>query len=173
MGHFVPLGDYTWRNTGPSWQLRIPRESRFAYPQSQAGWLSNKPGHQKQESCLPHSETVRAGDPHPAHCAQQEPTQTGKLKAPAASSSLRPWGLQPTRLLCPWDSPGKHTGVGCHALLQGIFPTQGSNPGLPHFEQIHYRLRQHGSSNTWICPAKSLCCPPENTTTLLISYSPK
>ena len=33
----------------------------------------------------------------------------------------------PTSLLCPWDSPGKNTGVGCHALLQGIFPTQGSN----------------------------------------------
>ena len=35
--------------------------------------------------------------------------------------------LRPTRLLCPWDSPGKNTGVGCHAL-QGIFPTQVSNP---------------------------------------------
>ena len=34
------------------------------------------------------------------------------------------------RLLCPWDSPGKNTGVGYHALLQGIFPTQGSNPHL-------------------------------------------
>ena len=33
----------------------------------------------------------------------------------------------PARLLCPWDSPGKNTGVGCHTLLQGIFPTQGSN----------------------------------------------
>ena len=32
--------------------------------------------------------------------------------------------------LCPWDSPGKNTEVGCHALLQGIFPTQGSNPSL-------------------------------------------
>ena len=40
------------------------------------------------------------------------------------SDSLRPHGRQPTRLLCPWDSPGKNTGVGCHALLQGIFPTQ-------------------------------------------------
>ena len=39
-------------------------------------------------------------------------------------------GLQPTRLLCPWDSPGKNTGVGCHFLLQGIFLTQGSNPSL-------------------------------------------
>ena len=34
------------------------------------------------------------------------------------------------RLLCPWDSPGKSSGVGCHFLLQGIFPTQGSNPSL-------------------------------------------
>ena len=43
------------------------------------------------------------------------------------SNSLRPPGLWPTRLLCPWDSPDKNTGMGCHALLQGIFPTQGSN----------------------------------------------
>ena len=46
------------------------------------------------------------------------------------SDSLQLYGLQPTRLLCPWDSPGKNTGVGCHALLQGIFLTQGSNPCL-------------------------------------------
>ena len=38
------------------------------------------------------------------------------------------------------DSPGKNTGVGCHALLQGIFPTQGSNPGLPHCRWILYHL---------------------------------
>ena len=35
---------------------------------------------------------------------------------------------EPGRLLCPWESPGKNTGVGCHVLLQGIFLTQGSNP---------------------------------------------
>jgi len=38
--------------------------------------------------------------------------------------------VDPTRLLRPWDFPGKNTGVGCHFLLQGIFLTQGSNPGL-------------------------------------------
>ena len=43
------------------------------------------------------------------------------------------------------DSPGKNTGVGCHALLQGIFPTQGSNPGLPHHRQILYHLSHQGS----------------------------
>ena len=44
------------------------------------------------------------------------------------SDSLPPCGLQPARLLCPWNSSGKNIGVGCHALLQGIFLTQGSNP---------------------------------------------
>ena len=42
------------------------------------------------------------------------------------------------------DSPGKDTGVGCHALLQGIFPTQGSNPGLLHCRQILYHLSHQG-----------------------------
>ena len=64
------------------------------------------------------------------------------------SNSLWPYGLQPTRLLCPWDSPGKNIGVGCCALLQGIFPTQGSNPSLLHL--LHWQedslpLRHLGS----------------------------
>ena len=56
------------------------------------------------------------------------------------SDFLRPRGLYPTRLLCPWDSLGKNTEMGCHALVQGIFPTQGSNPGLLHCRQILYHL---------------------------------
>ena len=52
--------------------------------------------------------------------------------------SLRPHGLLPTRLLRPWGSPGKNTGMGYHFLLQGIFPTQGLNPvsciGGRHFD---------------------------------------
>ena len=56
-----------------------------------------------------------------------------------------PHGLQSTSLLCPWDSPGKNTGVGCHALLQGIFPTQGSNPGLQHCREILYHLSHQES----------------------------
>ena len=43
-----------------------------------------------------------------------------------------PMDCSPTRLLCPWSLPGKNTGVGCHFLLQGIFPTQGSNLHLLH-----------------------------------------
>ena len=56
------------------------------------------------------------------------------------SDSLQPHGLYPTRLLCPWNSPGKNTEVGCHALLQGIFQTRGSHPGLLHCRKILYQL---------------------------------
>ena len=56
------------------------------------------------------------------------------------SDSLWSHRLQPARLLSPWDSPGKNTGVDCHSLLQRIFPTQGSNPGLLHCRQILYCL---------------------------------
>ena len=61
------------------------------------------------------------------------------------SDSLRPHGRQPTRLFCPWHSPGKNTGVGCHSLLQGIFLTQGSNMGLLHCRQVIYQLSHQGS----------------------------
>ena len=53
------------------------------------------------------------------------------------------------------DSPGKNTGVGCHTLLQGIIPTQGSNPGLPHCGWILYRLSHQGNPQIleWVaCP---------------------
>ena len=50
-------------------------------------------------------------------------------------------------LLRPWDSPGKNTGVGCHFLLQGIFPTQGSNPGLLLCRHTPYHLSHQGSQS--------------------------
>ena len=59
-----------------------------------------------------------------------------KWSRSVVSDSLWPHGLQPVRLLCPWDFPGKNTGMGCHFLLQGIFPTQGLNLGLPHCRQM-------------------------------------
>ena len=50
-----------------------------------------------------------------------------------SDSSCTPWTVA-CQILCPWDSPGKNTGVGCHALLQGIFLTQESNPSLLHWQ---------------------------------------
>ena len=57
-----------------------------------------------------------------------------------AQSGLTVTPLQPARLLCPWNSPGKNPEVGSHFLLQGIFPTQGSSPGLLSGRQILYHL---------------------------------
>ena len=58
----------------------------------------------------------------------------------AVSDSLRPRGLY-----SPWNSPGQNTGVGSRSFLQGIFPTQEWNPGLPHCRQILYHLSHQGS----------------------------
>ena len=54
--------------------------------------------------------------------------------------SLRPHGLQPTSLLCPWNFPGKNAGMGCHFLLQGIVPIQGLNLGLLHWQADFFPL---------------------------------
>ena len=67
-------------------------------------------------------------------------------KSESVSCSLGPHGLQPARLLCPRDSPGKNTGGGCHALLQGIFPTQGLNPGLQHSRQVLCHLSDQANN---------------------------
>ena len=59
-------------------------------------------------------------------------------------NSLRPHGLQYARLLCPWNSPGKITGMGCHFFHQWMFSTQGSNSRSPHCERILYCLSHQG-----------------------------
>ena len=56
-----------------------------------------------------------------------------------------PVGAPSGWLLCPWSSPGKRTGVGCHFLLQEIFLTQGLNPGLLRCRQMLYHLSHQGS----------------------------
>ena len=80
------------------------------------------------------------------------------------SDSLQSCGLQ-----SPWNSPGQNTGVGSLSLLQGIFPTQGSNPGLPHCRQILYQLSHEGSPGIleWVAyPFSRGSSWPENQTTI-------
>ena len=90
--------------------------------------------------------------------SQFAPTQLPPPEIPKVSESevtqscltvCNPHGLQPTRLLRPWVFPGKSTRVGCRFLLQGIFPTQGWNSGLPHCKQMllpFYHLRHQGTN---------------------------
>ena len=75
--------------------------------------------------------------------------------------------LRPHRSYSPWNSPGQNTGVGSLSLLQGIFPTQGSNPGLPHCRQILYQLSHQGSLRTLKWVAYPFCrgsSQPKNQT---------
>ena len=78
---------------------------------------------QSREGCLAFKMEV-------VSCAQS-------LSCSVVSNSLQTQGLLPSRLLCPWDFPGKNTGVGCHFLPQGIFLTQGLNPPLLHL--LHWQ----------------------------------
>ena len=78
------------------------------------------------------------------------------LSCPVVSNSLRPHGQQPARLLCPWNFSGKNTWVGCHFLLQGIFPIQGLNPcvlSLLHWQADSLSLvppgKPHASLQNW------------------------
>ena len=75
--------------------------------------------------------------------------------------------LQPHGLYSPWYSPGQNTGVGSLSLLKGIFPMQGSNPGLPHCRQILYQLSHKGSPRIleWVAyPFSRRSSQPRNWT---------
>ena len=72
-------------------------------------------------------------------------SESEKVSSLVLSTLFQSHGLQPVRLLYPWDSLGKNTGMISHSLLQGIFLTQGSNPGLLHCRQIFYDLSHQGS----------------------------
>ena len=78
------------------------------------------------------------------------------------SNSLWPHGLY-----SPWNFPSQNTGMGCHALLQGIFPIQGSNPGLPQCRRILYQLSHQGSRRIleWVAyPSSRGSSRPRNPT---------
>ena len=80
------------------------------------------------------------------------------------SNCLRPHGLYSS-----WNSPGENTGVGRCSLLQGIFPTQGLNPGLPHFRRILQQLSHQGSPRILegvAYPISSRSSQPRNQTSV-------
>ena len=89
------------------------------------------------------------------------------LSRSVVSDSVRPQKQQPTRLLCPWDSPGKNTGVGSHFLLPRISPTQGSNLGLLHSRQILYCLSHQRSPIKCLVNSESI---PLNRNIIFLRY---
>ena len=81
----------------------------------------------------------------------------GRTNVPSESRSVVSNSLWPHGLYSPWNSPGQNTGVGSLSLLQGIFPTRESNPGLPRCRWILYQLSHQGKPNV---PKVLLLCRP-------------
>ena len=106
---------------------------------SQGNFLSNNTHLQQQEKMLSQVSLQPQKIKH--HLKQSESVSCSVISDP-----LRPRGLQPTRLLCLWDSPGQNTAVGCHSLFQGIFLIQGLNLGLLHCRRTLFPLSHQGSS---------------------------
>ena len=99
------------------------------------------------------------------HCEIKINIQNQETKDESASHSVVSDSLQPLHLYNLWNSLGQNTGVGSLSLLQGIFPTQGSNPGLPHCRWISYQLSHKGNLRIleWVAyPFSSRSSQPRN-----------
>ena len=119
-------------------------------------------GSQSQTGLSMQSHTLAALLPS---SGQKSGMQLNILQCPGCSHSvsrvwpLQPHKLQPTRLHCPWYLLGKNTGVSCHFHLQGIFPTQGSNPHLLHWQADSLPLSYQGISQcTGQSPKQGCVC---------------
>ena len=100
-------------------------------------------------------------------CQPHKPLKCRKVKSESESHSVIFNSLQPQGLYSPWNSPGHNTRVDSLSLLQGIFLTQGSNPGLPHCRRILYQLSHKGSPRIleWVAyPFFSRSSQPRNST---------
>ena len=102
---------------------------------------------EKSINSFSHRKSVSSGRPW-GICLQSLISAEGSLLSLVAQSCpalCDPMDCSPPGSCVHGDSPSKNTGMGCQALLQGIFPIQGSNPGLPHCRRILYHLSHQGS----------------------------
>ena len=84
--------------------------------------------------------------------------------------SLKPHGLLSARVLCPWNSPGKNTGVCCHSLLQGIFLSQGLSMSLLHWQADSVLSEPPGKPLWWVNSSQISVIRAKNTYSLLLLY---
>ena len=109
-------------------------------------------GNPLQYSCLGNAQTEEPGGYSPWGCKRVRHNLVTKPPPPSTPYQIWKWKplsyvrfLWPHGLYSPWNSPGQNTEMSSYSLLQGIFPTQESNPGLPHCRQILYQLNHKGS----------------------------
>ena len=127
----------------------------------QPNMLKKKPNKKWVEDLNRHfSKDIQVAKRHMKRCSMSLMIESESHSV--VSDSLRPLGLYSL-----WDFPGQNTGVGSLFLLQGIFPTQGLNPGIPHCRQILYQLSHKGSPRIleWVAyPFSSRSSQPRNQT---------
>ena len=122
----------------PLWLLKNHNSKRHMHPNVHYSTCLQWPRHGNQSRCPSTNEWINCSTCILWNEWVSESCSVG-------SDSLWPHGLY-----SPWNSPGQNTGVGSRSLLQGIFPTQGSNPGLLHCRLNHYQLSHQGSPNSAI-----------------------
>ena len=102
-------------------------------------------------------------------CLLAKETSGFRVRGESESGSAVFNSLRLHRLYSPWNSPSQNTGMGTLSLPLGIFPTQGSNPGLPHCRRILYQLNHKGNPRIleWVaCPFSSRSWRPRNQTSV-------
>ena len=107
------------------------------------------------------------GTSHPSSGSPNPQPTFSSLSFPLVKVAQSRPTLQPHGLYSPWNSLGQNTGVGSLSLLQEIFPTHGSNPGLPHYRWMLYQLSHKGSPRIleWVAfPFSSRSSPPRDRT---------
>ena len=131
--------------------LQAPLSIGFSRQEYWSGLLFPSPGHLPNPGIEPSSPASQADSLPPerpgSSCYFFESQSESCL---VVSHSFQP--IQFHGLYSPWNSLGQNTGVDSLSLLQGIFPTQGSNPGLPHCRQILYQLRYKRSPSYLFSP---------------------
>ena len=122
-----------------SWTVvcQAPLSMEFFRQEYWSGWPFSSPDDCPERGIKPGPRHCRQILYHVSH--QGSPSRLKRVSSSVVFDSETPWTVT-CGLLCPWDSPGKNTGMDCHSLLQRIFPTQGSNPGPLHCRQILYHL---------------------------------
>ena len=134
-------------------KLRSSNHCRFSSWVTERGWKLRGSSEARIEQ--------RRGRRAPGSCERQDQgmermSEKSKWVAQLCPALCEPMDLQLFRLLCPWNFPGENTGVGSHSLLQGIFPTLGSNLGLPPCRQSLCSL-SHQRPRTVELPALGEC----------------
>ena len=149
----LPSFKGTWVTGGyrVAWE---PLKSRADFQQHFSAKETDQPGSQSKSPGLRNKTNYSFGE-----TTQSVPKPKWDMKVTSVIQCVWlfvPRGLQPSRLLCPRNFPGKNTGVGYHFLLQGIFLAQGLNPGLLHCKQMSYLSYQgsHPSPNSAHFPTR-------------------